>query len=159
MRFSKLWRYSSIARAALEATSGNASFTGVTRRKSPSSEINFFLFPDTKLDTANQDFVRPCTVHAPTAPLDIWVWDLVLQTSYNPDLFPSDFHVFDLPKTYLQGRRFSSDDIVKSEIRKWLEDQDDLFYSLGLENFIVSYDMCFKTSGDYVDQSRTGIET
>ena len=30
----------------------------------------FFLFPDTKVDSANQDFLRPRTAHAPTAPLD-----------------------------------------------------------------------------------------
>jgi hypothetical protein len=67
--------------------------------------------------------------------------------------------VFDEPKTCLQGRRFSSDDVVESEIRKWFGDQDDFFYSLGLENFIVSYDKCFKMFGDHVDKSRAGNET
>lgn len=48
----------------------------------------FFLFPDTKVDSANQDFVRSRTAHASTAPLDIWVWDHVPQPSYNPDFSP-----------------------------------------------------------------------
>jgi hypothetical protein len=74
-------------------------------------------------------------------------------------MFQSDFHVFDEPKTFIQGRRISSDDILKSEIRMWLGNQDDFFYSLGLENLIGSYDKRFITPGYYVGQSRAGIET
>lgn len=51
------------------------------------------------------------------------------------------------------------DEIVKAEIRKWFGEQNDFFYSLGLENFIVSYDKCFKMFGDYVDKSRDVIGT
>jgi len=67
--------------------------------------------------------------------------------------------VFDEPKSCLQGRRFSSDEIVKAEIRKWFGEQNDFFYSLGLEDFIVSCDKCLKMFGDYLDKSRAGIET
>jgi hypothetical protein len=97
-----------------------------------------FRFPDKKVEAAKQDFVRPHIAHAPTAPLDTSKWDGVPHPSYNPNLFLSYFHVFDEPKTCLQGRRFSSDEIVKAEIRKWLGEQNDFFYSLGLEGFTVS---------------------
>jgi hypothetical protein len=117
----------------------------------------FFRFPDTKFGSANQDFVRRHTDLVPTTPLDTWVWDHVPHQSYNPDLFfPTSI---DEPKTCLQGRRFSSDDIVESEIRKWLGDHDDFFYSFGLENFFVSYNKWFKTFGDHVEKPRTGNET
>lgn len=130
MRFSKPWRYSSIVRAALEATSGNTSFP-VLLEGNPRLRISiFFRFPDTKVEAANQDFVRPHIAHAPTAPLDTWMWDRVPHASYNTNLFLSCLHVFDEPKTCLQGRRFSSDKMVKAEIWKWFGDQNDFFYSL-----------------------------
>jgi hypothetical protein len=39
-----------------------------------------------------------------------------LDTPYNPDLAPSDFHVFGKLKKHLRGRRFLTDDTVKAEV-------------------------------------------
>ena len=155
MRFPKLWQYSSIFRAALEATSGNTNFTDVTRRKSPSSEINFLSVSRHESGFCKSRFPTTAYRSRPYCTAG----HLAPQPSHNPDMFQSDFHVFDEPKTFIQGRRISSDDILKSEIRMWLGNQDDFFYSLGLENFIGSYDKRFITPGYYVGQSRAGIET
>jgi histone-lysine N-methyltransferase SETMAR len=43
--------------------------------------------------------------------------------TYSPDLTSSDFHMFLHLKTFLGGRRFHDDDVVKEAVNTWFASQ------------------------------------
>jgi hypothetical protein len=58
-----------------------------------------------------------------------------------------DFHVFGKLKDISEARRFPSDDTVKSEVQKRLQQKDVSFYLQGLEDLIVRYEKCLNKFG------------
>ena len=48
-------------------------------------------------------------------------WTTISHTPYLPDLAPSDFYLFGLLKESLRGQYFSSDEEVKTAVKKWLK--------------------------------------
>ena len=48
---------------------------------------------------------------------------------YSPDLAPSEFHLFRSLKVSLRTRHFSSDEEIKTAVRKWLKTQSVEFYN------------------------------
>ena len=56
-------------------------------------------------------------------------WTTISHPLYLPDLAPSDFHSFGPLKESLRGQHFSSDEDVKTAVRKWLKTQPVEFYN------------------------------
>ena len=56
-------------------------------------------------------------------------WTTISHLQYLPDLAPSDFHLFGPLKKSLRGQHFSSDEEVKTAVRKWLKTQPKEFYN------------------------------
>jgi histone-lysine N-methyltransferase SETMAR len=71
---------------------------------------------------------------------------------YNPDLAPSDFHLFLSLKKFLGGQRFLNDDDVKEAVKKWLSSQAAMFYEEGIRKLVLRYDKCFNNGGTYVEK-------
>lgn len=71
---------------------------------------------------------------------------------YSPDLAPSDFHVFRKLKMDFKGRRFSSDDDVKSAVMQWLDSQPSSFWQEGIDRCRDRWLACFNSDGDYVEK-------
>jgi len=65
--------------------------------------------------------------------------------AYNPDLAPSDFHLFRPLKQALRGRRFSCDDDVKAAVLQWLRAQPKTFFAEGIKK-------CIAKQGDYIEK-------
>nr|CAH7713414.1 unnamed protein product [Callosobruchus chinensis] len=61
----------------------------------------------------HQDNARPHVSRQTTALLDKCGRKLLDHAPYNPDLAPSDFHLFPKWEQHLGGRRFSTDEEVK----------------------------------------------
>ena len=59
-------------------------------------------------------------------------WTRISHPPYSPDLAPSDFHLFWAPQRKFEGRHFSSDEEVKTAVRKWLKTQPVEFYNEGM---------------------------
>jgi hypothetical protein len=51
-------------------------------------------------------------------------------------LAPSDYHLFDPQKKHLGGKRFADDEVVETELRKWLRRQSKDFYAAGFDALI-----------------------
>jgi hypothetical protein len=68
--------------------------------------------------------------------------------SYNPDLAPSDFHVFLHLKAFLGGQRFH--DKVKEAINMWSASQVPSFYDAGIQKLVPRYNKCLNNGGSYV---------
>jgi histone-lysine N-methyltransferase SETMAR len=66
---------------------------------------------------------------------------------YNPDLAPSDFHVFLRLKTFLGGRRFH-DDEVNEAVNTLFASQAASFYDAGLQKLVPGFDKCLNNGGN-----------
>jgi transposase len=56
--------------------------------------------------------------------LKSWGWEILPHPPYNPDLAPSDFHLFPKVKKHLRGQLFHSNEDVQNEVKKWSQAQD-----------------------------------
>ena len=55
-------------------------------------------------------------------------YELVDNPPYSPDLTPSDYK-----KNHLAGKRYRTDDEVKSAVEDFFEDQDERLYTTGIQ--------------------------
>ncbi|GBL79046.1 hypothetical protein AVEN_48994-1 [Araneus ventricosus] len=69
-----------------------------------------------------------------------------------PDLAPSDFHLFGPLKQHLGGKRFADDDDVQHEVLLWMRQQFKEFYAAGIGALIKRRDKCINIGGDYVEK-------
>ncbi|GFX67160.1 histone-lysine N-methyltransferase SETMAR [Trichonephila clavipes] len=72
--------------------------------------------------------------------------------SYNPDLAPSDYHLFMHLKKHLAGLRHSDDDEAKTTVKQWLSNQAASFFDDGIQKLVPRYDKCLNSNGNYVEK-------
>ena len=75
------------------------------------------------------DNARPHTSLKTCEVISSFGWITILYSPYLPDLALPDFHLFWPLKESLKGRHFSSDEKVKTAVRKWLKTQPVEFYN------------------------------
>ena len=78
-------------------------------------------------------------------------WEVLDHPSYNPNLAPSDYHLFTDLEKWLGGQRFDSNDELKSSVADWVSTQERIFYNMGIEKLVPRYDKCLNNGGDYVE--------
>ncbi len=70
---------------------------------------------------------------------------------HSPDLVPSDYHLFGIPKRQL-GRRFTTN----AEVEKWtcpfFADLDWSIYDAGVCKLVPLYEKCLEQRGNYVEK-------
>jgi histone-lysine N-methyltransferase SETMAR len=76
--------------------------------------------------------VRPHTAASTRALLADFVWGILFQSSYSPDLAPSDFHLFTHFKQFLGGTRMASNEEVKKTVKDWFSGLVADFYDAGM---------------------------
>jgi hypothetical protein len=64
---------------------------------------------------------------------------------------PSDFHVFLHLNTFLGGRPFHDDNVVKEAVKTLFASQADSFYDAGIQKLVPLYDMCLSNGGNFVE--------
>ena len=78
------------------------------------------------------DNARPHTSLKTHEVISSFGWTTISHPPHLPDLALSDFHLFEPIKESLRGRHFSSDEEVKTAVRKWLKTQLVEFYNKGI---------------------------
>jgi hypothetical protein len=66
---------------------------------------------------------------------------------YNPDLAPSDFHLFTPIKDGLRGQHFPSNHTVIWVVKQWAGAD---FYECGMKALVHRWRKCIANGGDYV---------
>jgi hypothetical protein len=66
-------------------------------------------------------------------------------------LAPSDLHLFSPLKNHLDGKGFADDEKLETEVRKWLKQQPEDFYSAGFDALVRRWDKCINVGGGYVE--------
>ena len=97
------------------------------------------------------DNTRPHSVHITTALLEKFKWDILDHPPYNPDLTPSDFHLFLHLKKHLAGQKFGDDDEVQEEVTTWVKVLAADFYDSGIQ-LVPRLNKCLDSAGDYVEK-------
>ena len=99
------------------------------------------------------DNARPHTARCIAAVLTEFGWELFHHPPYNPDLAPSDFHVFlHLKKFLSSGERFGNDEELKTSVTRWFHSQAAEFYDRGIQKLIPRYNKCLNSDGGYVEK-------
>jgi histone-lysine N-methyltransferase SETMAR len=58
-------------------------------------------------------------------------WTVLTHSAYSPNLAPSDFHLFGVPKDAISGTKFETDDVIHA-LRTWLCVQGKAQYLQGI---------------------------
>ena len=77
-------------------------------------------------------------------------FEVLKHPAYNPDLAPSDYHLFAPLKDALWGGKFSSDEAVQKAVHKWLCDQPKTFFSNGIHKLVDPWNKYVQMGGNYV---------
>ena len=95
------------------------------------------------------DNARPHTAAATQNLITTFGWEQFDHPPYNPDLAPSDFHLFLHLKSFLAGRRFHDDSEVKETVTMCFTSQAASFYDEGIQKLVQRYDKCLN-NGVYI---------
>ncbi|GBM90647.1 Histone-lysine N-methyltransferase SETMAR [Araneus ventricosus] len=98
------------------------------------------------------DNARPHTPVRTGQVLRKFKWDVFQHSPYNPDMAPSDFHLFTAMKRWLGGQHFADDEELKNAVTHWLKSQTAAFYAEGVGKLVKRYDKCLNNGGDYVEK-------
>uniref|UniRef100_A0A673BIC6 Histone-lysine N-methyltransferase SETMAR n=1 Tax=Sphaeramia orbicularis TaxID=375764 RepID=A0A673BIC6_9TELE len=79
-------------------------------------------------------------------------FELVDHPPYSPDLAPSDYFLFPNMKKHLAGKRYQTDDEVISAVEDFFGDQDESFYTAGIQELQHRWKKCVDRRGDYVEK-------
>lgn len=98
------------------------------------------------------DNARPHTANDTQTLVRQFRWEQFDHPPYSPDLAPSDYHLFQHMKRELAGKRFETDDEVKTAVDLWLHSMAGTFYEEGINKLITRYDKCLNIGGNYVEK-------
>ena len=79
-------------------------------------------------------------------------FELVDHPSYSPDLAPSNHFLFPNIKKQLAGKQYRTDDEVISTVQDFFVDQDERFYTTGIQALLHRWKKCVDRRGDYVEK-------
>ncbi|GFN75555.1 apolipoprotein d [Plakobranchus ocellatus] len=66
-------------------------------------------------------------------------WEILPHPAHNPDLAPSDFHLFGPLKRHLGGMAFETEDYLISELRNWFDNLDVDFFRMGINSLLSGW--------------------
>jgi histone-lysine N-methyltransferase SETMAR len=99
----------------------------------------------------HHDNARPDTATATHETIQELQRELLEHPPYSPDFVPSDSNPFGPLKSHLGGKRFA-DEVVETEVQKWLRQQSNDFYTAGFDARVKRRDKCISVGGEYVDK-------
>lgn len=98
------------------------------------------------------DNARPHTAAETRDLINSFGWEEFHHPPYSPDLAPSDYHLFRYLKNFLGGKRFDTDEELKTAVKNWLSSQEAEFYEKGITKLVDRYDKCLNRQGNYVEK-------
>jgi hypothetical protein len=67
--------------------------------------------------------------------LEHFNWELFDHSLYNPDLAPSDYHLFTYLKNWLSSQRFNNEELIAG-VKMWLNSQAENFFNTSILKLI-----------------------
>lgn len=78
--------------------------------------------------------------------------EIIPHPPYSPDLAPSDYYLFRHLKMDLKGKRFSSDEEIKSAVLEWFDSKPKSFFSEGIMCLNSKWENCVIAHGEYIEK-------
>ena len=79
-------------------------------------------------------------------------YELLPHPPYSPDLAPYDFFLFPNMKTWLGGKKFSSNEEVIAETEAYFAEFEKSYFLEGLRKWPKRWEKCVDLKGDYVEK-------
>ena len=79
-------------------------------------------------------------------------FELLPHPAYSPDMAPSDFFLFKHLKKSLRGRRYTTDEELKSTVEAWCSAQSSEFFLDGFRDLPKRWEKCINRGGDYIEK-------
>ena len=84
-------------------------------------------------------------------------WKTLPYPPFSPDLAPSDYYFFGPMKEDLRIKNDSSDEEVKSVVKKWLKEESREFYRAGIHALIQRWNIAIERNIEGCDSQRTSF--
>lgn len=98
-----------------------------------------------------QDNARPHTAHMTVAKLEELRLECLRHPPYSPDLAPTDYHFFRNLDNFLRGKKFNSDEAVKTAFKDFVDSRSHNFFSKGIKELPMRWRKCIDSNGTYFD--------
>jgi len=79
-------------------------------------------------------------------------WNILPHPPYNPDLAPSDYHLFGPIKEHLGRERFCNNEEMIQDVQEWLHWQPKDFFLSSICKLPDHWCKCIANQGDYVEK-------
>ena len=79
-------------------------------------------------------------------------YEILPHPPYFPDLAPSDYFLFSNLKTWLGGKRFSSNEEIIAATNEYFKRLDKNYFLEGIKKLEYRYYKCIQLKGDYVEK-------
>jgi len=90
--------------------------------------------------------------HIVAAKLHELHYEVLPHAPYSPDLAPCDYYLFPNLKKWLGGRRFTSNEEVKSETTEYFAGLEKPYFAEGIRKLENRWKKCIDSQGDYVEK-------
>jgi histone-lysine N-methyltransferase SETMAR len=99
-----------------------------------------------------QDNAPVHTAHIATTAARDCDFEVLPHPPYSPDLAPSDFYLFPKLKESITGRRYSSNEEIKTVVEGYFDNVSNTFFLEGLQMLYKRWMKCISLQGDYVEK-------
>ena len=79
-------------------------------------------------------------------------YEILPHPPYTPDLAPFDYFLFPNMKTWLGGKRFSSNEVIIAATNEYFEGFDKNYFLEGIKKLEYRYNKCIQLKGDSVEK-------
>lgn len=97
----------------------------------------------------HQDNARPHVSLKTRQKLLSFRWEVLPHPPYSPDIAPSDFHLFRSLENFLQGKSYSSEDDVKTDLLLFFRSKDSDFWKKGIMDLPSRWERVIANGGNY----------
>ena len=98
------------------------------------------------------DNARPHTARATVEKIRTFGCEILPHPPYNPDLAPSDYHLFGSVKEQLSGQRFETLEDIRKAVHQRLRAAGTDFYHQGIFKLVERWTKCVQRNGDSVEK-------
>ena len=95
---------------------------------------------------------RPHTAAQTVQTINDLRWEFSPHPPYGSHLTPSNYHLFGTLKAFMRGKKFESEDEVRSVVSDWLRHQSKNFYIGGIWKAVHRWEQYATLLDDYVEK-------
>lgn len=77
-------------------------------------------------------------------------WEILPHPPYSPDISPTDYHLFLSMSNFLSGKKYHSENDVKSDLSLFFDSKKPEFFEKGIFSLIDRWKRVVQTIGDYI---------